>query len=127
MTIAGTVSIREATDAQRPSWVEVEEVLSSLASAKTAFATETSASNRITSYDRERRLMLESDSGSAWVNVDCIRECWDTFERLGRISRADVLEPGRRSAFMIALFQRVAGVVREPGDKTYLVLAPRAR
>ena len=124
MTMTRTPSMRVTTNAT-PSWAEVEDVLADLARAKTTFATDTSVSNRITSYDPGRRLMLETDSGSAWVDVDCIKECWKTFERLGRISRADVLEPGRRSAFMVALFQRVDGVVADLGEETYLVLAPR--
>ena len=124
MTSEGSTLIGERVEAPRPSWAAVEEVIAQLARAKTPFGTETSTSNRITSYDRDQRLMLESDSGSAWVDVDCIRECWSTFERLGRISRADVLDPGRRSAFMLALFERVAGVEREDAEKTYLLLAP---
>ena len=124
MAMTSTASIRAATNAT-PSWAEVEDVLADLARAKTAFETDTSVTNRITSYDPGRRLMLESDSGSSWVEVECIKACWETFERLGRITRADVLEPGRRSAFMVALFERVAGVRRETGDETYLVLAPR--
>ena len=48
--------------------------------------------------------MLDSGLRSRWVAVDDIRACWDTFERLGRIRREDVLEPGRCSAFMVELF-----------------------
>jgi hypothetical protein len=54
--------------------------------------------------------------------VDSIHECWETFERLGRIRRRDVLDPGRCSAFMIALFRQVPGVVEQPGADLYLVL-----
>lgn len=127
MTIERSAVIDAAPQAPRPSWPEVEKVISVLAREKTPFETGTSTSNRITSYERGQRLMLESDSGSAWVDVDCIRECWETFERLGRISRADVLEPGRRSAFMLALFERVSGVEREDAGETYLVLGSSDR
>ncbi len=66
--------------------------------------------------------MLESNVGSKWLAVESIRECWETFERLGRIRRQDVLEPGRCSAFMIALFRQVPGVAEQAGEDRCLVL-----
>jgi hypothetical protein len=66
--------------------------------------------------------MLESDAGPRWLEIDTIRECWETFERLGRIRRRDVLEPGRCSAFMMALFSQVPGVEELAGEDPYLVL-----
>jgi hypothetical protein len=54
--------------------------------------------------------------------VDDIRACWDTFERLGRIRREDVLEPGRCSAFMVELFAHVPGVVDQDGAERWLAL-----
>jgi len=76
----------------------------------------------ILSYHRGRRLMLDSGLRSRWVAVDDIRACWDTFERLGRIRREDVLEPGRCSAFMVELFAHVPGVVDQDGAERWLVL-----
>lgn len=39
-----------------------------------------------------------------------------------RFPRQDVLEPGRRSAFMVGLFQQVAGIRLETGEDPHLVL-----
>jgi hypothetical protein len=67
--------------------------------------------------------MLHSERGPQWIAVDDVRACWQTCERLRRIRRQDVLDPGRSSAFMVALFGRVSGVVEEIGDTDrYLVL-----
>ncbi len=106
-----------------PGWEQVEETLAGLARERATFATTTSATNRITGYDPGRRLLLETDSGPAWLDVGDIRECWQTFERLGRICRRDVLEPGRRAAFMMALFALVPGVAAEDTAEPCLVLA----
>jgi hypothetical protein len=105
-----------------PSWEDVEELLTSLTATGAPIPTELTPNTRITSYQRDRRIMLESDAGSKWLDVDSIRECWATFERLGRIRRQDVLEPGRCSAFMFALFGQVPGVAEQIGDDRYLVL-----
>jgi hypothetical protein len=105
-----------------PSWADVEELLERLAHTGEAIPTALSPTTRIASYQRGRRLMLESDTGSQWLAIENIRECWGTFERLGRIRRQDVLDPGRCSAFMIALFQRVPGVAEHIGEDRYLVL-----
>jgi hypothetical protein len=60
--------------------------------------------------------------------VASIRACWETFESLGRIRRQDVLEPGRCSAFVMALFAQIAGVVDGSDDGEYLALpTSRAR
>jgi hypothetical protein len=48
-----------------------------------------------------------------------VRTCWETFERLGRVRRGDLLEPGRCSAFMFALFAHVEGVETD-GDSLVL-------
>jgi hypothetical protein len=109
-------------------WKDVEELLEDLAKTRDSFSTVLAPTNKISTYDRGRRLMLESTTmsqtvTSQWVAIASIRECWETFERLGRIRREDVLEPGRCSAFMIALFLQVPGVVEEIADDRYLVLA----
>ena len=73
------------------------------------------------------KLAAESEADSSWVDVESIRGCWETFERLGRIRRSDVLDPGRCSAFMMALFQRIEGIRQEGDDDLCLVLRPLAR
>lgn len=111
-------------------WNDVEQLLDDLAQTRASFSTVLAPSNKISTYDRGRRLMVESTTASEsvasqWVAISSIRECWETFERLGRIRRKDVLEPGRCSAFMIALFLQVPGVVEEIADDRYLVLSDR--
>lgn len=108
-------------------WKDVEKLLDDLAATHASFSTVLAPTNTISTYDRGRRLMVESTTSSErvssqWVAIASIRECWETFERLGRIRREDVLEPGRCSAFMIALFLQVPGVVEEIDDDRYLVL-----
>jgi len=112
---------------ERPDWQAVEELLADLAARGTTFSTAFSPSSRIASYEPGRRLRIEGDSGSNWVQIDSIRCCWETFERLGRIRRRDVLDPGRCSALMMALFRQLPGVAEETGDETYLVLPRRER
>jgi hypothetical protein len=106
----------------RPDWDAVEALMARLADERTAFSSLLADSNWIASYEPGGRLRVESSIGGSWVRVESVKACWETFERLGRICREDVLEPGRCSAFMMALFQQVAGVRRENGTKTYLVL-----
>jgi hypothetical protein len=106
-----------------PCWVDVEELLARLADTGEPIPTALAPSTRICSYQWGDRLRLESDAGSKWLAVESIRECWETFERLGQIRRRDVLDPGRCSAFMYALFRQVPGVVEQVGDDPYLVLA----
>jgi hypothetical protein len=108
-----------------PSWHGVEELLARLARARTEFSTASFAGNWISQYEPGRRLLLENDNGSRWVQVGDIRECWETFERLRRIHRRDVLDPGRCSGFVMALFAQVDGVVVEHvGGAEFLVLPP---
>jgi hypothetical protein len=99
-----------------PSWNGVEELLTRLAQTRTEFATANSTASWISRYERGRRLLLENDNGSRWVQIGDIQECWETFQRLGRIHRRDVLDPGRCSAFMMALFAQLDGVVVERAD-----------
>ncbi len=108
-----------------PDWDSVERLLAELAESRGFFPSATSHSNWISSYEPGRRLRLETDAGSKWIQVEDVRRCWETFERLRRIRRADVLEPGRCSAFMMALFARVPGVREEgPDEQSLLVLGP---
>jgi hypothetical protein len=106
-----------------PSWADVEDLLCRLVATGETVPTLLAPNTRITSYERGQRVMLESSIGSRWVALESIRECWRTFERLGCIRREDVLEPGRSSAFMIALFRKVPGVSEQVGGgEGHLVL-----
>jgi hypothetical protein len=105
-----------------PDWAAVEQLLATLAETRVFFPTATSRSNWISSYEPGKRLRLETDAGSKWIQVEHLKGCWDTFERLGRIRRGDVLEPGRCSAFVMALFARVPGVREEGTEGRSLLL-----
>ena len=105
-----------------PGWDDVEAVIERLSETGMSLPNAFGGTNLIASYRRGDRLRLESNSGSRWIAVDDIRECWKTFERLGRIRRHDVLEPGRCSAFMVALFAQVPGVVEQIDSDHELVL-----
>jgi hypothetical protein len=120
---SGTGDALPAQRARRPEWSDVERVLAELASAGTSFPTVLSERNRIGSYD-SHRLMLDSEHGTQTIEIASIRACWETFERLGRVSRRDVLEPGRCSAFIFALFRLIPGV-REDTDGEHYLLLPR--
>jgi hypothetical protein len=100
-------------------------VLAELAASGENFVTDNSDSNWISSYEPRRRLRLETGLDSVWIDIESIKGCWETLERLGRIKRSDVLEPGRRSAFMMALFQQVEGIRQERHGELYLVLKPK--
>jgi hypothetical protein len=109
-----------------PDWQAVEELIADLAAEHTSFATVLESSNRITGYEPGRRFRVETPTGSSsWIQVEYVKTCWENFERLGRICRRDVLEPGRSSALMMALFERLPGVDEEDGDEQFLVLARR--
>jgi hypothetical protein len=105
-----------------PCWADVEQLLDRLAETGERLPSAHGEGATIVSYQRGRRLMLDSGLRSRWVAVDDIRACWDTFERLGRIRREDVLEPGRCSAFMVELFAHVPGVVDQDGAERWLAL-----
>jgi hypothetical protein len=123
---SATLTAATGVDA-RPDWSMVEELIARLAAGTTTFSSATSASNAISMYEPTRRLYLATDSDGSWIDVESVRECWATFERLGRICRRDVREPGRRSAFMMALFEQVDGVRTEHGDEPYLVLPGKSK
>jgi len=112
----------DAGPTRAPSWAEAEKVLDELARAGATIAITPTSTTTIGGYERGRRVLLQSSNGPRWLAVDSIRECWERFEELGRICRSDVLEPGRCSGFMIALFRQVPGVTekRQRGD-VYLV------
>jgi hypothetical protein len=118
LTRAARTSPRRAV----PSWANVEDVIERLSESGVGLPTSIGRHTQIASYHRGRRLMLDSGTGSRWIALDDVRECWRTFERLGSIRRQDVLEPGRCSAFMIALFAQVPGVVEEVDPDHRLVL-----
>jgi len=107
-----------------PSWTDAEKVLDRLARAGATIPITPTSTTTIGGYERGRRVLLQSTNGPLWLAVDSIRECWERFEELGRIRRADVLEPGRCSGFMIALFRQVPGVTeKDVRGNVYLVRA----
>ncbi len=112
----------DAAPPSAPDWHRVEQLLARLADTRAFFPTATSQSNWISSYEPGKRLRLEADAGSKWVQLEHLKECWEKFERLGHIRRVDVLEPGRCSAFVMALFARVPGVREEGTDERSLRL-----
>jgi hypothetical protein len=93
-----------------PTWVDAERVLDGLARAGATIAITPTSTTTIGGYEPGRRVLLQSGTGSRWLAVESIQECWERFEEMGRISRSDVLEPGRCSGFMIAFFREVPGV-----------------
>ncbi len=105
--------------ATRPDWDDVDALLTRLRATQASFATATSSENSISQYEPNVRLMLQSQRGTRWVAVDDVRGCWATLERLGSVSRDDLLEPGRCSAFMFALFAQVEGVEAEDDRLTF--------
>jgi len=113
----------KAASARPPRWEDVVELIERLVVTGAVLPTSVELRSQITSYQRGRRLMLNSEAGSHWVAYDDLHECWKTFERLGRIRRQDVLEPGRCSAFVMALFARVPGVVERTQPEHLLVLS----
>jgi hypothetical protein len=93
-----------------PVWDDVHSLITDLCASRASFETATSAESSISQYEPGVRLMLQTERGSKWVAVEDVRGCWETLERLGTVIREDLLEPGRCSAFMFALFAQVDGV-----------------
>ena len=118
---------RPGSDVARPTWDAVAELLAVLAETRGTFPSASSPTNWISAYEPGRRLRLEAGSHSTWVRIEHVRACWNTLESRGQICRRDVLEPGRQSAFMMALFAHVPGVREEPGKEPALALAGAAR
>jgi hypothetical protein len=96
-----------------PSWTDVEKVLDRLARAGATIPITPTSATTIGGYERGRRVLLQSSNGPLWLAVDSIHECWRRFEELGRIRRSDMLDPGRCSGFMMALFRQVPGVTEK--------------
>jgi hypothetical protein len=109
-----------------PSWQQVEAVLTRLSASGTSFSTASFVSNRISQYQPGDRLLLENENGSRWVRVGDIQGCWETFERLRSIHRRDVLDPGRCSGFVMALFAQVDGVVAHAAEGGEVLALPRS-
>ena len=105
-----------------PTWREVEQLLARLTATGRKFHTASSEDNWISQYEPGQRLLLENDNGSRWVRIADLEDCWKTFERLGRIHRRDVLDPGRCSGFVMALFAQVDGVVADDAGGEFLAL-----
>jgi hypothetical protein len=108
-----------------PRWEDVDGLIGRLCATRATFSTETSAENSIAQYEPGVRLMHESERGSRWVAVDDVRACWATFECLGSVIRTDLLEPGRCSAFMFALFAQLEGVEPDSSDGARLTFSQR--
>ena len=106
----------------RTDWQMVEALLAELAVSGAPFASATSQAYRIESYAPGWRVRMASVSASRWIDIEDIQACWSTFERLQTISKDDLLEPGRASSFMFALFGQLSGTV-ESDDGASLALA----
>jgi hypothetical protein len=107
----------------RPTWETVEHVLAELSTTKNPFTGISNRTYRLERYHRGWRVLAVSESSSRWVDVEDIRGCWETFQRLGRIQREDVLDPGRCAAFMMALFEQVPGIEQTAGGNSCLTFA----
>jgi hypothetical protein len=99
----------------RTDWEMVEDLLARLASTHASFAGPATRDYRIATYEPGRRLRIEGTAFSRWLDVEDIRGCWTTFERLGTIRKEDVLDPGRASTFIMALFRQLPGVTEVDG------------
>lgn len=96
-------------------WHLVERKLAELARTRAWFPTTTGKPNRIAAYEPGRRVLVETETGTNWVQVSWIMTHWETLAMKGEITRDDVLTPGRRSAFMLALFRQLPDVDEVPG------------
>ena len=94
----------------RPTWEAVEGVLAELSSTQTSFSGFVGPTFRLERYHRDWRVWAVTERSARWVEIDDIRTCWETFERLGRIQCEDVLDPGRCSSLMMAIFERGPGI-----------------
>ena len=104
----------------RPSWGAVEHVLAELSSTHSSFSGLEGPTFRLERYHRDWRVWAVTERSGRWVEIDDIRTCWETFERLGRIQCEDVLDPGRCSSLMMAIFERVPGIEQTDGNSASL-------
>lgn len=107
-------------------WETVESLLEHLAESRAVFPTRTSDSTWISAYEPGRHVMIETGQRSTRVQVEHLKACWETFERLGRVRRQDVLEPGRCSALVMALFEQLPGVRRSHRGDALVLSSGRA-
>ena len=110
-----------------PGWEPSRALLAGAGRYDAIFATVTTESNWISLYQPGAGCGSRPTCDSTWIDIESVRGCWDTLERLGRIRRQDVLEPGPRSAFMMALFEQVEGIRQDTRGELYLVLSPPTR
>jgi hypothetical protein len=97
-----------------PKWETVLDRVIELSSTRTSFSGPSGRPYCIERYERDWRIMISTPAGTTrWVDLDDIRGCWEIFERLGRIESEDVLDPGRCSSLMMALFLQVSGVSQD--------------
>jgi hypothetical protein len=104
----------------RPTWEAVEDVLAELSSTQASFSGLDGPTFRLERYHRDWRVWAVTEQSARWVEIEDIRTCWETFERLGRIQSEDVLDPGRCSSLMMALFERVPGIEQTAGNSASL-------
>jgi hypothetical protein len=105
---------RSADDSK--SWALVEAELTELARSKEWFPTVTGKPNRILSYEPGQRVLVETETGTNPIEVSWIKTHWQTLITQREVTRNDLLYPGRRSAFMLALFRRIPGI-EEIGER----------
>lgn len=124
LTQSTRTSASDADDpAVRPTWEMVVDLLEALSSTQDSFDGISGRSFRLDRYHRDWRVLTVAEGNSRWVDVGDIRACWETFERLGRIEREDVLDPGRCSSFMMALFGQLPGIEQAAGGSPSLTFA----
>jgi hypothetical protein len=113
---------KRSRNAVPPDWTVVEGKIEELARTQAWFPTVTGRPNRITNYEADRRVLVQTSDAQNWVQVSWIKHHWQTLISRGEVSRDDVLYPGRRSAFMLALFRQIPGVSEIPGPPVKLRL-----
>jgi hypothetical protein len=110
------------SDPTPPGWGAVERTLQDLAATNEWFPTATGKPNRIVAFEPGQRVRVETETGTNWVPVAWIKIHWQTLAEKREITRDDLLNPGRRSAFMLALFRQVPGVTLVSGPPATLRL-----
>jgi hypothetical protein len=105
-----------------PEWQDVERVIREVAKSGRTIYTVTGKPNRIVEYVPGRSVTVETKKGIDDIAIDVIRHHWTTLETKRRVRLRELLDPGRRSAFMGALFSQVPGVRVEGTRPAYLVI-----